>query len=231
MPTESSLRQQPVTAVGGDPIAMETAEGTETKRVRNIPEPPGRPQPKEGESEGGRGRGRGRDGGGGREGESERGGGNESGKETRTVFVSNLKMSITKEDVEEKFSEVFSLPLSPSLHPSLPPSLPPSISLLPSLPPLLPSLPQCGTIAEVRLVKTQSRGKANAFAYVEYASSDGVEEALKLEHSELKGRIIFVSILREKGASAASKPTSFQVQCIYVHILCCHGNDGFNTFV
>ena len=69
MPTESSLRQQPVTAVGGDPIAMETAEGTETKRVRNIPEPPGRPQPKEGESEGG-GRGEGE---GETEGEGERG--------------------------------------------------------------------------------------------------------------------------------------------------------------
>ena len=47
-------------------------------------------------------------GGGGREGEgvARGGGGREGSKEKRTVFVSNLKMSITKQDVEEKFAQV-----------------------------------------------------------------------------------------------------------------------------
>ena len=54
---------------------------------RSIPEPPGMPK-KEGE----------------REGDGE--GVEKGGEEKRTVFVSNLKMSVTKEDLEEKFSPV-----------------------------------------------------------------------------------------------------------------------------
>ena len=94
---------------------METTPvvATETKRI--IPEPPGRPTKNVSEGERGE-EGERREGEGGEEGErregergeGERGEGGEGEKEKekRTVFVSNLKMSITKEDVEGKFAEV-----------------------------------------------------------------------------------------------------------------------------
>ena len=62
-------------------------------------------------------------------------------------------------------------------------------------------LPKCGAISEVRLVKSQSRGRANAFAYVEFVTVESVEKALQLEHTELKGRIVFVSLHKERGSS------------------------------
>lgn len=61
-------------------------------------------------------------------------------------------------------------------------------------------------------MKSQSRGRANAFAYVEFASTESVEKALQLEHTELKGRIVYVSMHRERGgAKAQHKPGGFQV--------------------
>ena len=95
MPTDSLSRQQPKATSEGDQITMETTPVT-TKTKRSIPEPPGRPM-KPGSN----------DGGGGREGEREEGGyERQKGNEKKTVFVSNLKMSVTKEEVEEKFSQV-----------------------------------------------------------------------------------------------------------------------------
>lgn len=87
VPTDSSPQQQPT---GGDQVAMETAPTVATETKTSIPEPPGRPKQQSQNADGGRGR----------------VGGSEEGKEKRTVFVSNLKMSVTKEEVEEKFSEV-----------------------------------------------------------------------------------------------------------------------------
>ena len=88
--------------------------------------------------------------------------------------------------------------------------------------PLSPSLPhfisfpqqQCGTISEVRLIKSQSRGRANAFAYVEFAATESVQKALQLEHTELNGRIVFVSQHREKGGGGKTqqKQAGFQVR-------------------
>ena len=70
---------------------METEAKPEVPK-KSIPEPPGRPK-KEGEKE--------------EEEEGERReGAREGGNEKTTVFVSNLKMSVTKEEVEEKFSQV-----------------------------------------------------------------------------------------------------------------------------
>ena len=72
------------------------------------------------------------------------------------------------------------------------------------------SLPnsQCGTIYEVRLIKTRSSSKrANAYAYIEYTSPDPVESALALDRSDLDGRPLFVSRFREKG----EKPQTTQV--------------------
>ena len=194
-----------VTVSTGDQVSMETTPVVATETKRSIPEPPGRPtknvskgeRGEEGERrEGERGEeGERREGERGEEGErreGERGEGGEGGKEKRTVFVSNLKMSVTKEDVEEKFAEV-------------------SRGLVTVFGKyfiffsLFPSLPQCGPISEVRLVKTQSRGRANAFAYVEFSSLDSVQRALQLEHSELKGRIVFVSLVKEKGNQGNQK--------------------------
>ena len=83
---------------------METQQ-VAVEMPRKIPEPPGRPKKsvKEEETRGGGG-----GGGGGREGgrmEVEEGG--EKGvKEGRTVFVSNLRLSVTKQQIMETFSEV-----------------------------------------------------------------------------------------------------------------------------
>ena len=92
---------------------METTPVVATETKRSIPEPPGRPTKyvSKGErgEEGERREGERREGERGEEGEKregEGGEGDEGGKEKRTVFVSNLKMSVTKEDVEEKFAEV-----------------------------------------------------------------------------------------------------------------------------
>ena len=80
METDASPRQPeaPPTSVA---VAMDATPGVSTETKTSIAEPPGRPVKS-------------------REGEGEE----EKGK--RTVFVSNLKMSITKEDVEEAFSQV-----------------------------------------------------------------------------------------------------------------------------
>ena len=96
VPTESSPQQQPTSTSNGNQVVMETTPIVAMETKKSIPEPPGRPQILKGEESGGRGRGGGGGGGGGGEGE----------KEKRTVFVSNLKMSVTKEDVEKKFLEV-----------------------------------------------------------------------------------------------------------------------------
>ena len=91
----------------------------------------------------------------------------------------------------------------------------PTSSSLPSLPYFI-SFPQqqCGTISEVRLIKSQSRGRANAFAYVEFAATESVQKALQLEHTELNGRIVFVSQHREKGGGGKTqqKQAGFQVR-------------------
>ena len=84
METDASPRQPeaPPTSVA---VAMDATPGVSTETKTSIAEPPGRPvKSREGEGEG--------------EEEEEKG--------KRTVFVSNLKMSITKEDVEEAFSQV-----------------------------------------------------------------------------------------------------------------------------
>ena len=94
VPTESSPQQQPTSTPNGNQVVMETTPIVTMETKKSIPEPPGRPQILKGEESGGGGRG-----GGG-------GGGGEGEKEKRTVFVSNLKMSVTKEDVEKKFLEV-----------------------------------------------------------------------------------------------------------------------------
>ena len=62
-------------------------------------------------------------------------------------------------------------------------------------------------------MKTQSRGRANAFAYVEYSSTDPVERALQTDRHELAGRIMFVSRCKESGQTEAtqSKGARFKV--------------------
>ena len=69
------------------PEAPPTSVSMASEPKRSIPEPPGM-RKKEGE----------------REGDGK--GVEKEGAEKRTVFVSNLKMSVTKEDLEEKFSQV-----------------------------------------------------------------------------------------------------------------------------
>ena len=119
-----------------------------------------------------------------------------------------------------------SLSLSPSLPLPLPlplslPPLPPSLSL--SLSPSLslshpPSFTQYGSISDVRLVKTQSRGRANAFAYVEYTTTAPVERALQTDRCELAGRIMFVSQCKESGytGTSQSRGPGFKVRRVRV---------------
>ena len=57
---------------------------------------------------------------------------------------------------------------------------------------------QCGKVTDVRLIKTNKAGKGNVYAYVEFASTKGVEKALRLDRSMLTGRPMFVSPFKEK---------------------------------
>ena len=146
-------------------------------------------------------------------------------RESRTVFVSNLAMNVTEERLKEKFSEVHAhvhvhvliilrenfkcqpymyMYMYLSTHQA---AYIMAIFFLLSLS-LSLSNSQCGTISEVRLIKTRSSSKrANAYAYIEYTSPDPVESALALDRSDLDGRPLFVSRFREKG----EKPQTTQV--------------------
>ena len=111
--------------------------------------------------------------------------------------------------------------LSLSLSLSLPLSLPPYLfyhhTILPThTSPLLPHPHfQCGTISEVRLIKTRSSSKrANAYTYIEFMSPDPVQSALALDRSDLDRRPLFVSRFREKG----EKPQTTQVNVHVVYI-------------
>ena len=53
-------------------------------------------------------------------------------------------------------------------------------------------------MADIRLIKTNKGGKGNVYAYVEFATSKGVEKALKLDRSMLNGRPMFVSPFKDK---------------------------------
>ncbi len=68
---------------------------------------------------------------------------------------------------------------------------------------------QCGTVSEIRLIKTKGRaGNLNVYAYVDYSSNkDTVQKALALDRTELLGRPMFVTVCREKG----DQPTAFKV--------------------
>ena len=67
---------------------------------------------------------------------------------------------------------------------------------------------QCGTIVEVRLIKTRHASKrANSYAYIEFTTPDPIQSALALDRSDLDGRPLFVSRFREKG----EKPPTAQV--------------------
>ena len=137
-------------------------------------------------------------------------------------FPSSLFITTTSPSPSHTLSPSLPLSLSLSLSPSLPPS-PPSLPLSLSLSPSLslshpPSFTQYGSISDVRLVKTQSRGRANAFAYVEYTTTAPVERALQTDRCELAGRIMFVSQCKESGytGTSQSRGPGFKVRRVRV---------------
>jgi len=60
---------------------------------------------------------------------------------------------------------------------------------------------QCGDIENVNLIKDRSTGRSKGFGFVEFASSDQAQAALKLDGQEFQERPLKVSMAREQQRS------------------------------
>lgn len=57
---------------------------------------------------------------------------------------------------------------------------------------------QCGEILNVNLIKDRNTGHSKGFGFVEFATPDQAQEALKMDGRELEGRSLKISMAREQ---------------------------------
>ena len=60
---------------------------------------------------------------------------------------------------------------------------------------------QCGEIVNVNLIKDRSTGRSKGFGFVEFATSDQAQSALKMDGQEFQDRPLKVSLAREQQRS------------------------------
>ncbi len=64
----------------------------------------------------------------------------------------------------------------------------------------------CGDIEHVKLITDRDTGRSRGFAFVTFATQEGVDDALAKHGEEVQGRKIVVSVAREREGFRGRRP-------------------------